>query len=75
MNFYKKWVICKKIIQEEVSIYETCERDIGAPDIHKFPRVDGLLTGPPGWGVTKSPSKKLTIKLMTIALIIMVHYL
>ena len=47
-NFYKKWIICKKIIQEEVLIYETCERDIGAPDIHRFPWVDGLSTGPPG---------------------------
>ena len=44
MNFYKK------IIQEEVSIYETCEHDIGAPDIHRFPRVDGLSTGPLGLG-------------------------
>ena len=48
MNFYKKLVICKKIIREWVSIYETCECDIGAPDIHRFSQVDGLSTGPPG---------------------------
>ena len=47
MEYYKELVICKKIIQEKVSIYETCERDIGAPDIHRFLRVDGLSTGPP----------------------------
>ena len=47
MNFYKKWVICKKIIQDEVSIYDTCECDIEAPDIHRFPKVDGLSTRPP----------------------------
>ena len=45
-------------MQECVSIYETCdcaigcECDIGAPDIHRFPRVDGLSTGPPGLGVS-----------------------
>ena len=50
MNFYKKWVICKKIIQEKVSIYETCERDIVTPNIHRFPWVDGLSTGPSGLG-------------------------
>ena len=46
MNFYKKLVMCKKIIQEEVLIYETCERDIGVPDIHKFPLVNELSTDP-----------------------------
>ena len=52
MNIYKKWVMCKKIIQEEVSIYETCERDIGAPGIHRFPRVDGGQREPRDRGVT-----------------------
>ena len=51
MEYYKKLVICKKIIQKLVSIYETCECDIGAPDIHRFPRVDGLSTGPWDMGV------------------------
>ena len=35
-------------MHEWVSVYETCECDIGAPDNHRFPRVDGLSTGPPG---------------------------
>ena len=39
---------CKKIIQDYVSLYETRECDIEAPDIHRFPRVDGLSTRPPG---------------------------
>ena len=43
-------VVCKKNIQKWVSIYEICECDIGAPDIQRFPRVDGLSTGPPGYG-------------------------
>ena len=38
-------------MQECVSIYETCECDIGASDIHRFLQVDELSTGPPGWGV------------------------
>ena len=29
-------------MQEWVSIYETCECDIEAPDIHKFPTFEGL---------------------------------
>ena len=33
-------------------IYETCECDIETPDIHRFPRVDGLSMGPPGFGVS-----------------------
>ena len=48
VKYYKKLVNCKKIIKEWVSIYETCECDIGAPDIHRFPRIDMLSTGPPG---------------------------
>ena len=48
VNFYKKWVICKKIKHEEVSMYETYERDIRAPDIHKFSWVDRLSMGPSG---------------------------
>ena len=36
-------------MHEWVSIYEICECDIRAPDIHRFPQVDGLLTGPPGF--------------------------
>ena len=48
VKYYKKLVNCKKIIQEWVSIYETCECDIGAPDIHRFPRIDMLSTGPSG---------------------------
>ena len=28
----------------------TCECDIEAPDIHRFPWVEGLSTGPPGKG-------------------------
>ena len=37
-------------MQEWVSIYETNECDIGILDIHKFPQVNGLSTGPPGKG-------------------------
>ena len=37
-------------MQEWVSIYETNECDIGTPDIHRFPQVDGLSKGAPGWG-------------------------
>ena len=48
MNYYKKMVVCNKNIRKWVSIYETCECDIRAPDIHRFPQVDGLSTGPPG---------------------------
>ena len=29
-------------------MYETCECDIGATDVHRFPRVDGLSMEPPG---------------------------
>ena len=36
-------------MQEWISIYETCEYDIEAPDIHMFPQVDGLLMGPLGF--------------------------
>ena len=50
VKYYEKLVICKKYTQKWVSIYEACECDIGAPDIHRFPRVDGLSTGPPGYG-------------------------
>ena len=31
-------------------MYETCECDIEEPNIHRFPWVDGLSTGPPGHG-------------------------
>ena len=39
-------------MQEWVSIYETYECDIGAPDINRFLRVDRLSIGPPGFGVS-----------------------
>ena len=39
-------------MQEWVSVYETCEYDIGAPDIHRFLRVDRLSTKPRDKGVT-----------------------
>ena len=39
-------------MQEWVSIYETCECDIEAPDIHRFLQVDGLSTRPPGFGAS-----------------------
>ena len=42
------FVYCELNMYEWVSIYETCECDIGAPDIHRYPRVDGLSTGPLG---------------------------
>ena len=45
-------------MQEWVSIYETCECDTGEPDIHRFSLIDGLSTGPPGWGVTELDFKK-----------------
>ena len=48
VKYYKKLVICKKNTQKWVSIYETCECDIRAPDIHRFLQVEGLSTGPPG---------------------------
>ena len=35
-------------MQKWVSIYETNECDIGTHDIHRFPQVDRLSTGPPG---------------------------
>ena len=38
------FVNCELNMQKWVSIYETCECDIGAPDIYRFPRVDGLST-------------------------------
>ena len=38
-------VLYKKNIHKWVSIYETCECDIEAPDIHRFPRVDRLSIG------------------------------
>ena len=44
---------CELNIQELISIYETYECDIGAPDIHKFPRVDGLSTGSPRFGASQ----------------------
>ena len=47
VKYYKKLVNCEKIIQKWVSIYETCECDIGA-QIHRFSWIDGLSTGPPG---------------------------
>ena len=53
MEYYKELVNCKKIIQKWVSIYETCDYDIRAPDIHRFPQVDGLSTGPPGIGTSQ----------------------
>ena len=52
MKYYKELVNCKEIIQKCVSIYETCECDIGALDIHRFSRVDGLSTRPLGLGVS-----------------------
>ena len=48
VKYYKKLVNCKKILHKWVSIYEICECDIGALDIYRFQRVDGLSTGPPG---------------------------
>ena len=48
VKYYYKLVICDKIIQKWVSIFETNECDIRILDIHRFPRVDGLSTGPPG---------------------------
>ena len=39
---YNIFVYYELNMQEWVSIYETYECDIGAPDIHRFPRVDGL---------------------------------
>ena len=67
MNFYKK------IIQEEVSLYETNECDIGIPDIHTFSWVDGLSTGPPGLGrhniyITKTKSKTYIRKTHNVVL-------
>ena len=47
------FVYCELNMQELVSIYETCECDIGAPDIHRFMLVDGLSTGPPGFGASQ----------------------
>ena len=64
MKYYKKFVICKKIIQKWVSIYETCECDIGAPDIYRFLRVDGLSMGPRDKGVTKFTNLPLTLVLI-----------
>ena len=55
-------VICTKIILKWVSIYETNERDIEIPDIHMFPRVEGLSTGPPGFGVSHHPFTFVSIK-------------
>ena len=52
MKYYKKLVICKKIIQKWVLIYETCECDIRAPDIYRFLRVDELSTGPLEFGAS-----------------------
>ena len=53
MKYYFKLVICKKIIQKWVSIYETCECDIGVPNIYKFLQVDEVVNGTPeNWGVT-----------------------
>ena len=53
MKYYHKLVICKKIIQKWVSIYETNECDTGIPNIHRFLQVDGLSTGPPGFGASQ----------------------
>ena len=46
------FVYCELNMQEWVSIYETYECDIGALDINKFSRVDGLSTGSPGFGAS-----------------------
>ena len=46
-------VYCELNMQKWVSIYETCECDIGAPDIHMFSQVDGLSTGPSGFWVSR----------------------
>ena len=35
--------------------------DIGAPNIHRFPRVDGLSTGPPGIGASQVQVENLEI--------------
>ena len=53
VKYYKKLVSCKKNTQKWVLIYETCECDIGAPDIHRFLWIEGLSTGPRDRGVTK----------------------
>ena len=45
--------ICELNMQEYVSIYETNESDIGTLDIYRFPQVDGLSTGPSGFGVSQ----------------------
>ena len=42
------FVYCELNMQEWVSIYETRECEIGGPDCHRFPRVDGLSTRPSG---------------------------
>ena len=52
------FVYCELNMQEWVSIYEACECDIGAPDVHRFPRVDGLSTGPPRLGASQLKKKK-----------------
>ena len=39
----KKWVL----------IYETCECEIEAPDIHRFSRIGRLSMGPPGFRVSQ----------------------
>ena len=49
VKYYKKLVNCEKIIQKWVSIYETCESDIGAPDIHE---LTGCQRDPRDRGVT-----------------------
>ena len=46
------FVCCELNMQEWVSIYETYECDIGAPDIHRFLRVNGLSTRPLGFGAS-----------------------
>ena len=48
------FVYCELNMQEWVSIYETDECDIGAPDIHRFSWVDGLSTGPPGFRASQN---------------------
>ena len=45
--------ICELNMQEWVSIYETNEYDIGTLDIYRFLQVDGLSTGPLGFGVSQ----------------------
>ena len=53
MKYYYKLVICKKIIQKLVSIYETNECDIRTPDIHRSFRRLTVVNGTLGFrGIT-----------------------